>query len=153
MSCNISSADLHSRVFLKRAPAQHESHVYNEHFLIAFLSTLLLISKFKFMPTLFSITFLLFLLLLLSPNKLITTPKPSSPTATAAMRLLASVNEQTEYVKMRTRSQQNHQSLHGSEVEGCLPKGFRRPPSAPSRYGNFYTVGSAMCNSKGHHKP
>lgn len=41
---------------------------------------------------------------------------------------------------------QQHGGFGSKEVEGCLPKGVRRT-SAPSRYGNYFTLGSTVCSS------
>ncbi|KAG0484396.1 hypothetical protein HPP92_008475 [Vanilla planifolia] len=41
----------------------------------------------------------------------------------------------------------------GREIEGCMPRSSRVPPSAPSRYVNYHTLGSALCRPRGHHKP
>ncbi|MQM05282.1 hypothetical protein Taro_038091 [Colocasia esculenta] len=52
------------------------------------------------------------------------------------------------YVALRlpASSRKRHQGFRGREAEGCLPRGVRPPPSAPSRYVNYHTFGSDMCS-------
>ncbi|CAA7390813.1 unnamed protein product [Spirodela intermedia] len=36
--------------------------------------------------------------------------------------------------------------FRAGEAEGCMPKEFRPPPSAPSRYANYHTLGAVVCS-------
>ncbi|KAI0493690.1 hypothetical protein KFK09_023813 [Dendrobium nobile] len=85
---------------------------------------------------LLSITFLL-LILLFSPF----------PAAMAArpLKKLEGTNHTILMEKERV--------FYGREVEGCMPRELRVPPSAPSRYGNEHTLGSLSCKPKRQHKP
>ncbi|OVA06980.1 hypothetical protein BVC80_1731g59 [Macleaya cordata] len=94
-------------------------------------------------------TSMLFLLLLLSPLETsMVCRQTSSPRVVEATRPL--VTKFPEYVILNpARSNHHHHKKHGyrgREVESCMPKGFRRS-SAPSRYGNFHTLGSTACGS------
>ncbi|CAD6264193.1 unnamed protein product [Miscanthus lutarioriparius] len=35
--------------------------------------------------------------------------------------------------------------FHGRAAGGCMPRGFRVPPSAPSRYVNYNTLDAGVC--------
>ena len=35
--------------------------------------------------------------------------------------------------------------FHGRAAGGCMPRGFRVPPSAPSRYVNYHTLDAGVC--------
>uniref|UniRef100_J3LW11 Uncharacterized protein n=1 Tax=Oryza brachyantha TaxID=4533 RepID=J3LW11_ORYBR len=37
----------------------------------------------------------------------------------------------------------------GRAVKGCMPRGHRVPPSAPSRYVNYHTLDAGMCDDHG----
>ncbi|PON31989.1 hypothetical protein PanWU01x14_365220 [Parasponia andersonii] len=82
--------------------------------------------------------FLLFIVLLLSPPVFAIRPLTESSTTPPA-----------DYTLLRPK--EGNYGKHGGfgsrpEVESCLPKGFRRT-SAPSRYVNYQTLGSNLCNS------
>ncbi|KAL5985086.1 hypothetical protein ACLOJK_036322 [Asimina triloba] len=56
----------------------------------------------------------------------------------------------SEYVTLKPRHQHHrnkkrHIYFRGREIGSCMPKGFRPPPSAPSRYANYHTLGSKLC--------
>lgn len=55
-----------------------------------------------------------------------------------------------DYVKMNPQVLNNHKEevFHEKQVKGCMPKGSKHS-SAPSRYVNFQTLGSA-CATKPH---
>ncbi|XVF46270.1 hypothetical protein PTKIN_Ptkin03bG0014400 [Pterospermum kingtungense] len=54
-----------------------------------------------------------------------------------------------DYMKMNPQVLSHKQQVfHDKEVKGCMPKGSKRS-SAPSRYVNFQTFGSA-CGTKPH---
>ncbi|URD94484.1 hypothetical protein MUK42_27294 [Musa troglodytarum] len=62
--------------------------------------------------------------------------------------------EHRQYVTFRPRHRDRRSFKGGgAEVRGCKPRGFRPPPSAPSRYVNYNTLGSAMCDTRGHRRP
>ncbi|KAK1314822.1 hypothetical protein QJS10_CPA06g00135 [Acorus calamus] len=46
---------------------------------------------------------------------------------------------------VRPRLQGKQRVFRGREIGGCLPKGFMHPPSTPSRYVNYHTLGSPSC--------
>ncbi|EHA8589186.1 hypothetical protein COCNU_scaffold008434G000010 [Cocos nucifera] len=70
----------------------------------------------------------------------------------ATMRLVNS--KQREHVKLRPYSRPKHRLVSSREISGCKPRVFRPPPSAPSRYVNYHTLGSMSCNStRGLQKP
>ncbi|CAL5018223.1 unnamed protein product [Urochloa decumbens] len=39
--------------------------------------------------------------------------------------------------------------FHGRAAGGCMPRGFRVPPSAPSRYVNYHTLDAGVCGGGG----
>ncbi|RLM75440.1 hypothetical protein C2845_PM15G01840 [Panicum miliaceum] len=39
--------------------------------------------------------------------------------------------------------------FHGRAAGGCMPRGFRVPPSAPSRYVNYHTLDAGVCGHGG----
>jgi hypothetical protein len=39
--------------------------------------------------------------------------------------------------------------FHGRAAGGCMPRGFRVPPSAPSRYVNYHTLDAGVCGHDG----
>nr|CAB3486520.1 unnamed protein product [Digitaria exilis] len=39
--------------------------------------------------------------------------------------------------------------FHGRAAGGCMPRGFRVPPSAPSRYVNYHTLDTGVCGGGG----
>ncbi|OEL32797.1 hypothetical protein BAE44_0006182 [Dichanthelium oligosanthes] len=43
--------------------------------------------------------------------------------------------------------------FHGRAAGGCMPRGFRVPPSAPSRYVNYHTLDAGVCGHGGGRKP
>ncbi|CAN6270982.1 unnamed protein product [Urochloa humidicola] len=43
--------------------------------------------------------------------------------------------------------------FHGRAAGGCMPRGFRVPPSAPSRYVNYHTLDAGLCGGGGGRKP
>ncbi|WOL05826.1 hypothetical protein Cni_G14557 [Canna indica] len=99
------------------------------------------------MPTL--LIMLLFFLLL----------SPSAPEAAVSARPLPGIDRyHRQYVTLKPAHQRDHRIFRGfggagRDVRGCKPRGFRPPPSAPSRYVNYNTLGSAMCGTRGHHTP
>uniref|UniRef100_A0A0D9W2Q1 Secreted protein n=1 Tax=Leersia perrieri TaxID=77586 RepID=A0A0D9W2Q1_9ORYZ len=38
-------------------------------------------------------------------------------------------------------------SFRGRAENGCMPRGHRVPPSAPSRYANYHTLDAGLCDS------
>lgn len=108
------------------------------------------------MPTLLSVSFILVLLLQSqSPHDNFIVNVNSTTTTTtvvgAAMEPLAKERRgHGRYTRLKSRK---GRVFDAREAEGCLPKGFWLPPSSPSPYGNYYTLGSAMCSPKGHRKP
>lgn len=58
------------------------------------------------------------------------------------------------YTTLRPRWSKKRHAFRGREIGNCLPKGFRPPPSAPSRYANYQPLGgSNACSSKPQTKP
>ncbi|KAG1354952.1 hypothetical protein COCNU_07G010640 [Cocos nucifera] len=100
------------------------------------------------MSTLLTMAFLF--LILLSPLGLGVTGNSSTWVATT-MRPLGS--KHGEYVTLQTQPHHKHRFFRSREVRGCKPRGFRPPPSGPSRYVNYHVLGSLLCNTRGHHKP
>ncbi|KAL0907626.1 hypothetical protein M5K25_022045 [Dendrobium thyrsiflorum] len=80
---------------------------------------------------LLSITFLL-LILFFSPF----------PTAMAVRPL-----KKLEGTNNSTILMEKERVFYGREVEGCMPRELRVPPSAPSRYGNDHTLGTLSSDS------
>ncbi|KAK9282901.1 hypothetical protein L1049_011126 [Liquidambar formosana] len=87
------------------------------------------------------------LFLLLTPPALTTGPSSISRVA-AATRPLESRHEEN-YVNLNPRSNHGQHGFRSGDVKSCLPKGLRHS-SAPSRYGNYNTLGSTVCSSDGH---
>uniref|UniRef100_A0A0E0KN68 Uncharacterized protein n=1 Tax=Oryza punctata TaxID=4537 RepID=A0A0E0KN68_ORYPU len=54
-------------------------------------------------------------------------------------------------VPFRARSSHRRQpaAFHGRAANGCMPRGFRVPPSAPSRYANYHTLDAGLCDDHG----
>ncbi|RWR91600.1 hypothetical protein CKAN_02076600 [Cinnamomum micranthum f. kanehirae] len=58
------------------------------------------------------------------------------------------------FATLRPRWSKKRHTFRGREIGDCLPKGFRPPPSAPSRYANYQPLGSSVyCSSKPQAKP
>ncbi|KAF0892874.1 hypothetical protein E2562_018657 [Oryza meyeriana var. granulata] len=59
------------------------------------------------------------------------------------------------FVPFRARLHRRQQSFRGRAANGCMPRGFRVPPSAPSRYVNYHTLDAGMCDDHvgGRRKP
>ncbi|PKA62739.1 hypothetical protein AXF42_Ash018947 [Apostasia shenzhenica] len=98
-----------------------------------------------------AIVFLLLALLLISPPELSGQGNYPPPEAVSARQVLKREGHCVAPLKMRRRRQRR--AFGGREVEGCMPRGFLVPPSAPSRYVNYHTLGPVMCRPKGLHKP
>uniref|UniRef100_A0A0D9ZHJ1 Uncharacterized protein n=1 Tax=Oryza glumipatula TaxID=40148 RepID=A0A0D9ZHJ1_9ORYZ len=55
-------------------------------------------------------------------------------------------------VPFRARSSQHRRqpaAFRGRAANGCMPRGFRVPPSAPSRYANYHTLDAGLCDDHG----
>ena len=53
-------------------------------------------------------------------------------------------------VPLRTRLHHRRQPLfRGRAANGCMPRGFHMPPSAPSRYANYHTLHAGVCGDHG----
>uniref|UniRef100_A0A0D3FT14 Uncharacterized protein n=2 Tax=Oryza TaxID=4527 RepID=A0A0D3FT14_9ORYZ len=57
-------------------------------------------------------------------------------------------------VPFRARSSTSHRrqqpaAFRGRAANGCMPRGFRVPPSAPSRYANYHTLDAGLCDDHG----
>ena len=56
----------------------------------------------------------------------------------------------TTSVPFRARPHHRRQPLfRGRAANGCMPRGFRMPPSAPSRYANYHTLDAGVCGDHG----
>ncbi|KAG2570959.1 hypothetical protein PVAP13_7KG027229 [Panicum virgatum] len=77
-------------------------------------------------------------------------PVPASGTEVAGQRRPPSL---VLFRPARPTSQQNsgrqQPSFHGRAAGGCMPRGFRVPPSAPSRYVNYHTLDAGVCGHGG----
>lgn len=101
---------------------------------------------FKMSNTLLFMPFLC-LLLLLSPHVFAIRTLPIFKVAVAT-RPLGSKAQEYVTLKPKFLSPGQHGPQNGN-VEGCLPKGFRRS-SAPSRYVNYHVLGSTVCSTGKH---
>lgn len=102
------------------------------------------LTRTEYMATalLLSVTFLLLVLVFF--------PSPSAMAAARPSKKL----ESSEYGRLNTRNEKAERVIYGREVEGCMPREFRVPPSAPSRYGNYHTLGGdLLCEPKGQQRP
>ncbi|KAK8950789.1 hypothetical protein KSP39_PZI004844 [Platanthera zijinensis] len=93
------------------------------------------------MAALPTVVFLLFALLL-APARV-----------SIAVRPLHKLDSSPYSVLINPHRQKEERVFHEREAEGCMPKSVRVPPSAPSRYGNYYTLGDVLCKPEGRHKP
>ncbi|KAG9441881.1 hypothetical protein H6P81_017735 [Aristolochia fimbriata] len=94
--------------------------------------------------------FLFFFLLLLSlPDTLSRTAAEGRSLHAATIKKPPPPRSSTQqYVVVRPRSKKRRHALIGS----CMPKGFRAPPSAPSRFVNTHILGgSSLCDTPKRH--
>jgi hypothetical protein len=55
----------------------------------------------------------------------------------------------TTTVPLRARLHRRQPLFGGRAANGCMPRGFRVPPSAPSRYVNYHTLDAGVCGDHG----
>ncbi|KQJ81849.1 hypothetical protein BRADI_5g03455v3 [Brachypodium distachyon] len=74
----------------------------------------------------------------------------SSATATAAGGGELGRGAAPSAVPFRAPLHSRRQHLfRGRAANGCMPRGFRVPPSAPSRYVNYHTLEAGLCGGGG----
>lgn len=88
------------------------------------------------MPTLVSIIVLLLLAVVVAVSP---APVPALVTEVAPFRP----------VRPSQHGGRRRPFFHGRAAGGCMPRGFRVPPSAPSRYVNYHTLDAGVCGSGG----
>jgi hypothetical protein len=52
-------------------------------------------------------------------------------------------------VPLRARLHRRQPLFRGRAANGCMPREFRVPPSAPSRYVNYHTLDAGVCGDHG----
>ncbi|KAF7013440.1 hypothetical protein CFC21_027524 [Triticum aestivum] len=52
-------------------------------------------------------------------------------------------------VPFRARPYGRQPLFRGRAANGCMPRGSRVPPSAPSRYANYHTLDAGACDHGG----
>lgn len=73
---------------------------------------------------------------------------PSAPElASAGSTEVAGERRPPSLVPFRPRQHGGRRQplFHGPAAGGCMPRGFRVPPSAPSRYVNYHTIDAGAC--------
>lgn len=73
---------------------------------------------------------------------------PSAPElASAGSTEVAGERRPPSLVPFRPRQHGGRRQplFHGPAAGGCMPRGFRVPPSAPSRYVNYHTLDAGAC--------
>ncbi|KAL5216509.1 hypothetical protein ABZP36_007910 [Zizania latifolia] len=100
------------------------------------------------MPTVVAMAVLVLLLLIMA----LTPPAEMAPLAAATV---AGDGRQppAPFVKFRARLPRRQPFFSGRAANGCMPRGFRVPPSAPSRYVNYHTLDAGLCDHSGRQKP
>jgi hypothetical protein len=59
------------------------------------------------------------------------------------------VRQPMTMVPLRPRLHHRQPLFRGLAANGCMPRGFRVPPSAPSRYVNYHTLDAGVCGDHG----
>ncbi|KDP30473.1 hypothetical protein JCGZ_16152 [Jatropha curcas] len=90
---------------------------------------------------------LFYSLLLLSPLPTIIGANSLVKVAVAARPLESKPSKNS--VIFKPKSSHRKKGFGGRDMENCMPKGFHRT-SAPSRYINYNTLGSTICETSKH---
>ncbi|ERM98426.1 hypothetical protein AMTRI_Chr07g79570 [Amborella trichopoda] len=97
------------------------------------------------------VIFVILLLLISSPETL--SRKIKATRNVHPVSHLASKTQEYVTVLSPTTSKEKRYVYGDREFENCLPKGFRPPPSAPSRYINSHPLSLSTCNEKKEEEP
>jgi len=100
------------------------------------------------MPSPVAMIVLLLLLLLVAAAAAVS---PAAPAPASSGRTeVAAERRPPSFVLFKPAQPRQHGGgrqplFHGRAVRGCMPRGFRVPPSAPSRYVNYNTLDAGVC--------
>ncbi|TKW03478.1 hypothetical protein SEVIR_7G027100v4 [Setaria viridis] len=94
------------------------------------------------------------IVLLLVVTAVVVSPAPAPAPASGAE--VSGVRRPPSLVPFRSARPSQHGGrrrrqpfFHGRAAGGCMPRGFRVPPSAPSRYVNYHTLDAGVCGHGG----